>query len=32
MAAKTTDFLLSFVRESNTEETEETEEPVLVAG
>ena len=34
MAAKTTDFLLSFVRESNTEPVEEShEEPaVLVAG
>ena len=31
MAAKTTDYLLSFVRESNTEtEAEESEEPVLV--
>ncbi len=33
MAAKTTDFLLSFVRDTNNEpETEESEEPVLVGG
>jgi len=32
MAAKTTDFLLGFVRESNTEAEGIREEPVLVAG
>ena len=32
MAAKTTDFLLGFVRESNTVEAVESEEGVLVAG